>query len=95
MPDDIEDEFVQSLLEKCDRVLDWDRYINERTFETKGFGFVIFEKIEGVWRSQRLLNGIELDDTHKMEVKPVNDVQYLLNQYKEQCRQEIDRKSVV
>lgn len=95
MPDDIEDAFVRSLLEKCDRVLDWDRYINETTFATKGFGFCIFEKIEGVWRCMRLLNGIEIDDSHHIEVKPVSEVNNLLNQYKQQIKDQLQHKGKI
>lgn len=80
MPDDIDDEFVKTLLSKCERVTSWERFVDTITRRPKGrqicnwlgFGFCVFEKIESVWRCIRLFNGLKIDDTHTMEVKPTS-----------------------
>lgn len=36
MPDDIDDEFVKTLLSKCERVTSWERFVDTITRRPKG-----------------------------------------------------------
>jgi hypothetical protein len=60
IPDDVEDDFIRLILQKCGTVIRWKRAVDGGV--VKSFGYCDFAMVEDVERALRLLNKFQLGD---------------------------------
>merc|ERR1712217_720669 len=85
-----DERWLMKLFESCGSVNAWKPMIDPETKKAKGFGFVDFEKPEGVLCALRLLNKLEVDGSCLI-VKVNTSTQKYLDFY---MRQKIESESI-
>jgi len=87
----LDERWLMKLFKSCGSVNAWKPMIDPETKKAKGFGFVDFEKPEGVLCALRLLNKVEVDGSCLL-VKVNTATQKYLNAF---MRQKIKSESIV
>merc|ERR1711870_133284 len=91
IPSTLDERCLIKLFKSCGSVNAWKPMIDPETKKAKGFGFIDFEKPEGVLCALRLLNKVEVDESCLL-VKVNIVTQKYLNAF---MRQKIKSESIV
>merc|ERR1712187_493618 len=90
IPSTLDERWLMKLFKSCGSVNAWKPMIDPETKKAKGFGFVDFEKPEGVLCALRLLNKVEVDGSCLL-VKVNTATQKYLDAF---MRQKIESESI-
>lgn len=81
IPKGISDDFMERLLRCCGPLKLW-RRSTDATGENRAFGFAEYEQIESVFASQKILNGLPLDES-RISVKADQKTNQFLKDWKD------------
>merc|ERR1712063_179704 len=88
---EVSDDFVKMLLEKCGKISKWNRAADPNTSKLTSFGFCDFEDPQGVWRALEFLHEKQLCDK-RLLVKCEEKAKQTIDAWKSSRRQELAEK---
>lgn len=87
---EVSDDFVKGLLEKCGKVIKWNRAADPNTSKLTSFGFCDFEEPQAVWRALEFLHEKQLCDK-KLLVKCEEKAKQTMETWKESRREDLTK----
>merc|ERR1712187_34469 len=88
---EVSDDFVRMLLEKCGKVVQWNRAADPTTSKLTSFGFCDFEEPQAVWRALQFLHDKQLCDK-RLLVKCEEKAQQTIDEWKANKKGELEER---